>query len=383
MQKVVHVSLHGNAFTLEEEGHAALQAYLDEAAQRLAADPDREEILGDLEQAIAEKCARCIGPGKDVVTAAEVARVIAAMGPVSAPPQGDGTAPAPGDAAPPATPSEPPPRRLYRILEEGVLGGLCAGIGAYLRVDANVVRAGFVILTLVTHGAWLLVYLVLLFVIPAAGTAEERAAARGLPFSAQELIDQAKRQVARLERGLRGPWAKARSEWRRERAEWRRERRERRQEWREWRDAWRPPPAAGAPAPATYGEQVAAGIVLPFLAMFSAALTVGWAVASARLVGSGDLWGWNPGLPLWAALLLLLVAVAIVGGPVRHARHALHRDAWGRGALLAAWDGLLWLGFVAVFAWLAWRLSPELRTLVHDLPGAAARIRASLPSTAH
>src|SRR5574341_623824 len=62
MQKVVNVSLHGNAYVLEEEGYAALRAYLDEAERQLASDPDRAEILGDLEQAIAEKCSRQLGP---------------------------------------------------------------------------------------------------------------------------------------------------------------------------------------------------------------------------------------------------------------------------------------------------------------------------------
>ena len=61
MQKVVHASLHGNAFTIEEAGYEALRAYLDRAAAQLAADPDRDEILGDLEQAIADKCARHLG----------------------------------------------------------------------------------------------------------------------------------------------------------------------------------------------------------------------------------------------------------------------------------------------------------------------------------
>ncbi len=380
MQRVVHVSLHGNAYVLEEEGYAALQSYLEEAGRRLAADPDRAEILGDLEQAIAEKCARHLGPHKTVVTSAEMARVLAEMGPVAGDgPKPAGTAGQQDGAAPPpptGTPKEATqeaPRRLYRILEGGVIGGLCAGLGAYLNVDANVVRAAFVILALVTHGAWVLVYLILLFVIPSAGTAEERAAAHGLPFSAQELVDQAKRQCARLERELRGPYARMRAKWR-----------------YEGREAWRttpaappppgaPPPSGAPPPPVTYAEQLATGVVVPILALLSAGLTVAWIVAGAMLIEKGAILGWSPGLPLWGALLALFVAVLIVGGPIRHARHALHRDAWGRGALLAAWDGLLWLGFLVLFAWAAWHLSPELRGLVHDLPGAVDRVRGSLP----
>src|SRR4029450_6104136 len=42
----------------EEAGYAALLAYLDRAGAALAGNPDRAEILADLEQAIAERCDR-------------------------------------------------------------------------------------------------------------------------------------------------------------------------------------------------------------------------------------------------------------------------------------------------------------------------------------
>jgi len=261
MQKVVHASLHGHAYAIEEQGYEALRAYLERAAASLAGDPDRDEIVADLEQAIGEKCARHLGPHKTVVTTAELLRVLEEMGPVGAPgavgPEpasppppgpaagaaaqatgtGTGTGTATGTGTGTAAAGDAPPRRLYRILEGAFLGGLCNGLGAYLGVDANVVRAVFVALTLVTHGAWALVYLVLLFVIPAAGTSEERAAARGLPFSAQALVDEAKKRASRLGDELQGPWRVAVSEVKRGWAEaWR----------RDGHGGWSPPPGAAS-----------------------------------------------------------------------------------------------------------------------------------------
>jgi phage shock protein PspC (stress-responsive transcriptional regulator) len=387
LQKVVHLSLRGIAYSIEEAGYEPLRRYLEAAATNLAADPDRDEIVGDLEQAIGEKFARHLGPHKSVVSAAEVAQVLSEMGPVGAaepatqgaadaqagpPPAADGAS----SAGPSAAPAAAPPRRLYRVLEGGVLGGLCAGMGAYLGVDANVLRVGFVVLALLTHGAFALVYLILLFVVPAAGTAEERAAARGLPFSAQALVDQAKRQYARIEREVRSEWANGLKED----ARW--ERRARRRAWREarreWREAWwGAGPGGGTAPPASYARQVAAGVAIPVLALLSAGLTVAFVVVSAMLITTGQIMGWTPGLPLWAGLLALLMVVGAVGQPFHHARRALQRDARG-GGLLAAWDGLLWLGFLALFAWLAWASFPEVRDLLHDLPGAAARLKASL-----
>ena len=56
MNKVTTIHLRGKAYQIEEAGFAALRTYLDQAAEKLANDPDKDEIIADLEQAIAEKC---------------------------------------------------------------------------------------------------------------------------------------------------------------------------------------------------------------------------------------------------------------------------------------------------------------------------------------
>jgi phage shock protein PspC (stress-responsive transcriptional regulator) len=82
MRTVITISLNGNAYQLDAVGYDALRAYLQVAEQRLAGNPDQAEILADLEQAIADKCHRYLGPHKNVVSADEVAEVIREMGPV-------------------------------------------------------------------------------------------------------------------------------------------------------------------------------------------------------------------------------------------------------------------------------------------------------------
>ena len=85
MQKVITINLNGNAYQIDEAGYAALVAYLEGAERSLKDNPDRAEILADLEQAIADKCRRFLGPHKTVVTAAEVDQIIREMGPVDGP----------------------------------------------------------------------------------------------------------------------------------------------------------------------------------------------------------------------------------------------------------------------------------------------------------
>ena len=182
MQTVNTLSLNGKAYKLEEPGDARLRAYLDEADRVLAQDPDRTEILKDLEQAIGEKCAKTLDAHKDVVSAAEIEQIVAEMGPVQA-------AETQGGAS---TPSAPAPKKLYQIRDGALIAGVCNGIAAYLNLDVTVVRIAFVVLTFLTGGFWILLYLVMMILVPTADTFEQRAAARGAPFNAQQVIERAK-----------------------------------------------------------------------------------------------------------------------------------------------------------------------------------------------
>ena len=61
-----------------------MRTYLDNAEAQLTDNPDRAEIMADLEQAIVEKCQAFLGPHKNVVSAQEMEQVIKDMGPVDA-----------------------------------------------------------------------------------------------------------------------------------------------------------------------------------------------------------------------------------------------------------------------------------------------------------
>src|SRR6188508_449842 len=123
MKKVVNISLNGIAYQLEEPGYNQLHEYLERAESRLKDNPDRVEVMNDLEQAIGEKCARVLGPHKTVVNEAEVAKIIEEMGPVES--AEEKAAGASGPASEGATPEQPssayvgaqPRKRLFNIRE--------------------------------------------------------------------------------------------------------------------------------------------------------------------------------------------------------------------------------------------------------------------------
>lgn len=216
MRKVTLVSLAGNAYQLEDGAHEAISAYLARAAQALTANPDRAEILTDLEQAIADKCDSFLGKHRNVIAAAEAAQIVREMGPVQGGVAGDpqdwngtsaefstdsahGFSGAAPDAAGTAA-SGKPRRRLRRLPGEGMMGGVCAGVAAYFDIDVVWARLVFVLLLFPTGGMFLFVWLAMLVVIPAARTPEQIASARGETLNAREVIEMARSKSADIGR---------------------------------------------------------------------------------------------------------------------------------------------------------------------------------------
>lgn len=195
MQKVITINLNGNAYQLDEQGYDALRAYLDHARVQLGVNPDAAEILRDVEQSIAEKCLRVLGPGKTVVTTLEIEQILQEIGPIES-----------SGATYAHSTADPQPKRLYQIREGAIISGVCNGIAAFINVDPTIVRVGFigafVALAMAEGDSALLVpffYLMLVFLVPYATTPEHRAAAQGsphnLPYKVQHVVEKVKAKL--------------------------------------------------------------------------------------------------------------------------------------------------------------------------------------------
>jgi phage shock protein PspC (stress-responsive transcriptional regulator) len=186
MRKVTTVNLNGKAYQIEEQGYNALQKYLRHAETALARDPDKAEVLVDIEQAIADKCDPLLKGGKDVVSAEQIKAILDHMGAVESESPKDAKA----DAA------NQPAKRLFIVRDGAVLLGVCKGIGAYLDIDANIVRLIFVLLTIFTGGIWIAVYAALGILLPTAKTEAELQEAYGKPTTAQDIITRVKERTS-------------------------------------------------------------------------------------------------------------------------------------------------------------------------------------------
>ena len=344
MQKVISINLNGNAYQLDETGYDGLRDYLARAERELEGNPDRAEIMADLEQAIADKCQKVLGPHKSVVSAAEVDQIIKEMGPIEAA-AGDASSGPQGTDAKDKAHTEPPPRRLYRNPEGAMIAGVCNGLASYFGIDVTIIRVLFVLAVVLTKGAGFIIYVVMMFVIPEARTAEERAAAGGAPFNAKEVVDRAKKQYAQ---GTR---------------EWRRQWRQQQRQWRRY--GW-----AGPGAPFGYGPPPWSPLV-PLFALFHLMLFLAMAAILISLVNTGAIWHWPlpPNVPVWAGVLIVLVVYQIVVAPLR----AVHHWSWQPRAdapphVYAFWNTIIWLVGIAIVGWVASHHIPEIVEFLHRLP---------------
>ena len=368
MNKVITINLNGNAYQLEEAAYERLHSYLEGAERQLAANPDRAEIVADIEQAIADKCRAALGNFRTVVSFSQIDTILSEMGPVVDGSAGTGS-PAPSAAATgssatrdaaagssgpggftsaaaaaaSASAESGPEKRLYRLPEGAMFGGVCNGLAAFTGVPVNLIRFGFILTTLL-WGFGLLVYLVMLAVVPSARTSAEQAAAFGSPNTAAEFV-----------RRAREGYYDGMKNWqdRASRREWKRKFKD---EMRTWRDQvraemragnyhkawqWNCPQAPLAPPP-----PAGLFILWPVFALIKAVLTLAFLSVLFSLVFTGSIFGvalpW--GLPMWMGIVFAALIYNALVWPFRWRRWCYGHGYHGGGAIF-------WLLLFVFFVW--------------------------------
>ncbi len=354
MDKVVTINLNGRAYQLEEAAYDALRAYLSDGESRLTNDPDKSEIIADLEQAVAEKCDKVLSPNKSVVSDDEVKKIIEEMGPVVGESKFESS-----DSSSKQSADATPFKRLYLLREGAVFAGVCAGLAAYFDVDVTIVRVIFVALTVVTGGAWIALYIALAIIIPYAQTGEERAQAYGETFTAQDIVDRAKERIEESVKRFTGTaqgWHDAHIE-----KNWKQYARSERRYWKHQAKQWR----------RQYRDQYQYHHPNPAIGWLIGALGLLWILALLSLVSSGAIFGWAlpAGIPIWIGVIALFLIYQAVTGPMRGSYHQAqsangqyHYSGWEGVA-----DGLTVFFLVIAFCW-AFVYVPQVHVFTLNLP---------------
>ena len=180
MQRIATtVRLNRSVLQFDDAAHARLEQYLAESTSLLEGDPDPQEILADLEQAVADQCMRRLRPEQTVVTLAELTPALDEIGSVQAPGQGP-TSPSTSAAT---------ARSLQQFSQGAVISGVCLGLARYFRLDVTLLRVISVLLLLGTGGAMVLVYFGLMLLLPYAPLEPGGAPVRWLPAKCRAFME--------------------------------------------------------------------------------------------------------------------------------------------------------------------------------------------------
>jgi len=177
MKKTLNINIKGTIFHLDEDAYNKLNKYLDEINNHFRNKKGREEIINDIENRLTELFQHKLNDKKQVITIEDVDEVIGTMGHPS-----DFDEDSEDDYTTVPQNLLKGKKRLFRNVDDRMLGGVCSGLGAYFNIDTVWVRIAFLI-ALVFAGGSVLVYLVLWIVIPPARTVTEKLEMQGDPVT--------------------------------------------------------------------------------------------------------------------------------------------------------------------------------------------------------
>lgn len=181
MNKTITTNIGGFIFHIDDNAYEKLSQYLNTIKGYFKNSEGRDEIIGDIEERIAEMFREKTGNVRQVITLKDVDEVIAVMGQPEAFAESgdasanttDSTSSASGEYS-----SRKKTRRIFRDPDEKVLGGVCSGISAYFDIDPIWMRLAFAI-SFFVFGSGFLLYLILWIIIPKAHTTAEKLEMRG------------------------------------------------------------------------------------------------------------------------------------------------------------------------------------------------------------
>jgi phage shock protein PspC (stress-responsive transcriptional regulator)/uncharacterized membrane protein YsdA (DUF1294 family) len=188
MKRVETININGIVFSIDDDAFGKLGSYLNALGKNFENEQGSREIIADIEARISELFAERNGGVSQVVTLADVTKVIETLG------TPEDIAGADADEIPDNEKQQQRPqqpkksaKRLYRDPDQRYVGGVCAGLGAWLGVNPVIIRLVFLLLLLLpfgfNHGASFLVYLLLWVIIPRAKTTAQKLEMRGEPVT--------------------------------------------------------------------------------------------------------------------------------------------------------------------------------------------------------
>ena len=200
MDKTKNISLGGFSFLIEENAYTALSQYLAEVRQHLQHNSDRDEIIFDVEQRMAELL-KDRTANREVIMHQDVLYLIEVLGKpeqyVEDEEADKATNAAPEASAQAFSTNKP----LYRDIDDCKIGGVLSGMAHYFNISPTMLRIAFavcLILSFVVSYRWIflfngvswaiiILYILLWMIVPAAVTTAQKLEMQGAAVTLDSL----------------------------------------------------------------------------------------------------------------------------------------------------------------------------------------------------
>ncbi len=182
MKKTIDVSLAGLLFHLDEPAYHKLKKYLNAVRRTIPQNNEADEVLHEVEARIAELFLEKQQNPQQVINEKNVDEVISILG---QPEDFEEEIDLENDTKYPQI-----KKALFKDPDRAMIAGVAAGLAHYLGMDVTLMRIIFVILLFVTHGTFILIYLLLWIIMPKAKTAADKLRMKGEQANLDNIVDQ-------------------------------------------------------------------------------------------------------------------------------------------------------------------------------------------------
>ena len=200
MDKTKNISLGGFSFLIEENAYTALSQYLAEVRQHLQHNSDRDEIIFDVEQRMAELLKERTA-NREVIIHQDVLYLIEVLGKPEQYVEDEETDKATNAAPEASAQAFSANKPLYRDIDDCKIGGVLSGMAHYFNISPTMLRIAFavcLILSFVVSYRWIflfngvswaiiILYILLWMIVPAAVTTAQKLEMQGAAVTLDSL----------------------------------------------------------------------------------------------------------------------------------------------------------------------------------------------------
>lgn len=192
MNKTVNINLGGLFFHIDEDAFQKLNRYFDAIKRSLSNTSGQDEIMKDIEIRVSELFSQHKETEKQVITLKDVDNMISVMGqPEDYRIEEEGEPKQTGGLNYPKS-----DKKLYRDIDKNILGGVSAGLGHYLGIDALWIRLALVLIVIAGVGFPIFLYFLLWILIPKAQTTAEKLQMTGEPVNISSIEKKVREEFA-------------------------------------------------------------------------------------------------------------------------------------------------------------------------------------------